>query len=199
MKTMYENYKIFNQAKLACRLCPVGMVYDRVVSSDGDTINPVVMVIGEAPGREELISGKPFIGKSGRLLRDTLNSFGFRNDNTIITNVIPCRPQDNKFPKDDSIVNACMHRWLWEEIALLKPKHILLVGSKPLKFVLDMDGITSVRGHWFSLSSGLDTTCLATFHPSFVQRKAHMADGPDIMEKFKDDIKKVAIAARFIS
>ena len=174
----YESYDIFNAAKLACQQCEVGRAYGRVVGSDGDAVHPAVMVIGEAPGREEVAAGKPFVGKSGRLLRDTLNRYGYRKDNAIITNVMPCRPPDNRFPEDDEVVKACVKKWLWNEIDVLKPKHILLVG-KALKFVLGVDGITRQRGLWRSLVGfgSLPITCLPTFHPSYVLRMEFMDEG----------------------
>ena len=194
-------YDEFNASKSACRDCWVGKVYDKVVSSDGCLSNPRVMVIGEAPGKDEIVEGKPFVGKCGKLLRSTMNTAGYRTDNTTISNIIPCRPPDNKFPKDNAIVKACIAKWLFREMVILKPTHILLVGSQPLKFVLGMDGITRNRGTWFPLCiDGLSAFhspiyCLPTFHPSYVLRHAYMKDGQEILAKFKQDIDTVAKAS----
>jgi uracil-DNA glycosylase len=156
------------------------------------------MVVGEAPGSDEIEQGAPFVGKSGRLLRDTMNEFGFRKENTLITNTIPCRPMDNVFPSDVNLVKSCVEKWLAEEIKLTKPKIILMIGSKPLKFVAGMDGITRMRGEWMPAMGG-HGLALATFHPSYVLRKQYMADGPMIMELFRKDIRDVAVRAGFLS
>jgi DNA polymerase len=195
---MYGSYAEFNAAKLACRACPVGPVYGRVVESDGCVATPAVMVIGEAPGADEVAKGKPFVGKSGRLLRDTLNAAGFNRDNAAISNVIPCRPRDNVFPSDLSLVEACVARWLREEIAILRPRLILLVGGKALKSVLGMDGITRNRGRWFPLTREWGfVDCMPTYHPSYVQRMEYADEGFEVMEAFKADVAEVARAAGF--
>ena len=155
----------------------------------------MVMAIGEAPGSEEILSLEPFVGKAGKLLRSTLNEFGFRRENTLISNALPCRPQDNNFPTDRALVENCVGMWLKEEIRLAGPKILLLVGAKPLKAVAGLDGITRVRGQWF-VAEGCGA--MATFHPSFILRKEHMPEGPGILAQFRDDIRRVAVRAGFI-
>ena len=195
---MFNSYEEFNVAKSRCNICSIGKVYNTVVCSDGCKSNPLVLVIGEAAGSEEVEQGKPFIGKAGKLLRPILNEFGFRKSNTLISNVIPCRPKDNQFPKDDELVKACFEKWLKNEILITNPKYLLLVGSQPLKFILGHEGITRIRGDWynFSLEDRIIET-MPTYHPSFVLRKMYMDDGKKIMGQFRDDIKEVARKAGF--
>jgi DNA polymerase len=196
---MYENYEEFEACKLQCRDCEVGAVYDKVVASDGCKEKPIVMIVGECPGRDEVEQGKPFVGKAGKLLRATLNEFGFRKTKAIISNVIPCRPENNKFPQDSSLVKACYKQWLMEEIKLLRPKFLLLLGAQSLKYLLGMQGITKLRGSWYPLILQADhyCECMPTFHPSYVQRKEHMKEGKEIKEAFLRDIKEVAKRAGF--
>jgi DNA polymerase len=196
---MYKNYEEFEACKIKCRDCEVGLVYDKVVTSDGCKLRPRVMVIGEACGAEEVIQKKPFVGKAGKLLRATLNDCGFRRSQTIISNVMPCRPENNKFPKDTQIVKDCFEKWLKEEILLLRPKYLLLLGAQPLKYVLGMQGITKLRGKWYPLELQADhyCECMPTFHPSYVQRKEHMKEGGQIKDSFFRDIKEVAKRAGF--
>ena len=142
---MFKTYYAFNAAKLLCRECSVGKVYNKVVLSDGAygfRGSPKVMIFGEAPGKDEVIEGRPFVGKAGKLLRSTLSQYGYSDRNSIISNVIPCRPENNKFPKDASLVRSCVDRWLKTEIELLKPSCILLLGAQPLKYVLGLKVIT---------------------------------------------------------
>lgn len=195
---MFKDYEEFNAAKTRCNDCPVGKVYNQVVCSDGCK-NPIVIVIGEAPGADELVEGKPFVGKAGKLLRSTLNEFGFRKNNSLISNIMPCRPEDNQFPKDDNLVKTCFDKWLKNEILITKPKYLLLVGAQPLKFILNLKGITKVRGQWCLFSSGdRSITVMPTYHSSYVLRKMYMEEGKEIMRQFRDDIKTVAIRAGFL-
>ena len=143
---MYINYQEFNTCKTDCRKCIVGSYYNKVVSSVGNTINPTYMIIGEAPGETEVEKGQPFCGPSGKILREELIKNNLNMDNTCITNTIPCRPLNNQFPSDKNLVAQCMNMWLLEEIVLLKPKCILLVGSTPMKYVLNASTpITEMR------------------------------------------------------
>jgi len=187
------NYSDFEDRKLLCRDCFVGKVYDCVVPSYGCKSNPKVVVMGEAPGADEVENLQPFVGKAGKLLRATLNEFGFRQSNTLITNVIPCRPEKNKFPKDLEIVRKCTKKWLYKELEIVRPSFIILIGAKPLKFVLNRDGITKCRGEWYDFVLGDHTIkCMPTFHTSYVLRKKYMEDGDDIMAKFRRDVEEVA-------
>jgi len=189
----YKNYKEFNEAKQACRECQIGKAYDKVVASDGNTINPKVLFCGEAPGNDEVIKGIPFVGKAGKLLRSTLKEFRFTSENSLITNTIPCRPQDNQFPKDEGIVKACKNTWLREELRLTNPDIIVLVGAKPLKFLLGLEGITKTRGQWFERKfNGKTIKLMAIFHPSYVLRKEYMDEGKQIKEDFRNDLKLIS-------
>lgn len=196
---MFNNYESFNLAKKNCNICSVGKVYNKVVCSDGNVENPTVIIIGECPGSDEIDQGIPFVGKAGKFLRSTLNEFGFRTTNSLISNVMPCRPENNKFPKDDDLVKSCFNKWLKIEISLTNPKYLLLVGAQPLKFVLGLNGITKIRGKWcLFANNGMSIHVMPTFHPSYVLRKMHMENGKKIVEEFKSDIKALAISAGFL-
>jgi len=194
----FKTYEKFETIKSCCRICPVGNVYNQVVQSSGNKINPKVVIVGEAPGADELEEGKPFIGKCGKLLRQTLTNAGFNDDNSLITNTIPCRPENNKFPQDDSIVKSCKNMWLKEELRLLDPDFLLLVGSKSLKFMLRMQGITKVRGQWYKRKfNGKTIQLMPTFHPSYVLRTQYSKDKAYVQEAFIKDIMAVGKAAGF--
>ena len=131
----FSTYTDFEDAKLKCRECSVGGVYDTVVPSFGCKSIADVFVLGEAPGAEEIQKLQPFVGKAGKCLRSVLNKNGFRQQNTLISNVIPCRPENNKFPKDATLVRKCFNKWLRNEILLLQPSYMLLLGNQPLQFI----------------------------------------------------------------
>ena len=183
-------YDEFDVQKVQCRECEIGKHYDTVVLSEGCRNNPVVMIIGESPGCTEIEKKRPFIGLAGQKLRHTIGEFGFRTTNTIISNVIPCRPLDNKFPTDRQLVMACVKRWLAQEIAILKPKFLLLLGNQALTYVLGYKGISSKRGEWY------EGNCMPTYHPSYVLRKIREGDEQCGMD-FRTDIKEVADKAGF--
>lgn len=191
----YSSYEEFEKQKILCRECEVGKIYNCVVCSDGCKKNPIVVISGESPGSDELILGSPFVGKAGKKLRTTINQLGFNKENTLITNVIPCRPLDNKFPDDKEMVLNCARRWVFQELMLLKPRFILLLGNQPLNYIAGETGITSKRGQWISV---VPFQCMPTYHPSYVIRKMYMENGKEVEDNFVNDIKQVAIAAGFI-
>lgn len=191
-----NTYEEFNRSKSKCNSCEVGSAYKKVVLSDGNTLDPKVVIIGEAPGANEILEGRPFVGKAGKLLRSTLEKYGFNNSNLLITNVLPCRPLDNKFPKDRNIVKRCVDKWLLEEIRITNPDYILLVGAQPIKYILGLSGVTKLRGslHSFQVfATGRLIQCMPTYHPSYVLRKQYMSDGAMIREQFEQDIRRIAL------
>lgn len=197
--SLFVDYQSFESSKKLCRCCSIGKVYDCVVPSDGNKSNPKIIIVGEAPGADEIQQQKPFVGKAGKLLRSTLESMGYNNGNSLITNLIPCRPENNKFPSNDTIVNNCMKQWLKKEIFLVKPDIILIIGSKPLKFLLKLNGITAIRGKWYKRKIDSKIIYLmATYHPSYVLRTQYTEEGKIIMENFRDDIRAVALRAKLI-
>ncbi len=192
MEYISKEYEEFEKIKNKCRDCSVGNIYNKVVLSDGCKSNPKVLIIGEAPGSEEIVEGKPFVGKAGKLLRSTLNKYGYNICNSLITNTLPCRPEDNKFPKDNKLVINCVSKWLNKEIEITKPKYILLIGATPTKFLLGQIGITKIRGKWFEYNC---IKCMPTYHPSYVLRKQYMEEGKEIRECFEKDVETVACIA----
>jgi len=204
---MYNTYQEFNTEKEKCRQCPVGNIYNKVVLSTGNLINPTYMAIGEAPGRDEVTYGQPFVGKAGVVIRKAFSKNNLTTINTCITNTIPCRPQDNQFPSDSNLVNKCVSMWLLNEIILLKPRFILLIGSTPAKYLLNSDQpISKIRGQVFDQlnvvpSSGEDSfedkfnlpiLCIPTFHPSYIIRNEHTELGRIITPQFESDIEQFA-------
>ncbi|RMH48847.1 MAG: uracil-DNA glycosylase, partial [Alphaproteobacteria bacterium] len=141
------------------------------VFADG---NPAarVMVIGEAPGREEDRLGKPFVGRSGQLLDRMLAAIGLSRDHpdparaVYITNVLPWRPPENREPASDEI--AMMKAFLTRHIALADPDILLLMGRSAAATLLDSTaGITRLRGSWHMV---LGRPALPTFHPAALLR-----------------------------
>jgi len=130
-----------------------------------------VMLIGEAPGRDEDLQGKPFVGRAGQLLDRMLASIGLSEEHVYITNTVYWRPPGNRTPTPEEI-EACAP-FLARQIELLSPSVLVLLGGAAAKTILNSnEGIMRLRGKWLSYScSGHDLPTLATLHPAFLLRK----------------------------
>lgn len=124
-----------------------------------------VMIVGEAPGASEDEAGIPFIGRSGKLVRDYLLDAGIDPDSCYITNAVNCRPPENKTPSAAQI-RECRH-WLMERVRAVKPKYVLLLGNVPLESMLGFKGIKKARGNPIEQDGVI---YLPTYHPAYVMR-----------------------------
>ena len=107
-----------------------------------------LLVIGEAPGAQEDLEGKPYVGKSGKLLNELLMKVGINHrEDVYFCNVIKCRPPNNRKPTAREIN---IHKpWLLQQIKLVDPKFILLTGSTAMRAILEVkDPISNLRGQW---------------------------------------------------
>ena len=127
-----------------CTRCPLHESAGHVCLMGHGPAPAELMIIGEAPGRQEDRLGAPFVGDAGRLLDKMLETAGLSRDRAYVTNAVKCRPPDNAKPSVGQIA-ACVYH-LQREIDAVKPKYVLLMGATPLKAVLNETGITKVRG-----------------------------------------------------
>lgn len=148
-----------------CRKCLLADTRKNVVFGEG---NPMarLMFIGEAPGEEEDIHGKPFVGKAGKLLDQLIERIGLKRENVYICNVLKCRPPDNRDPEEEEI-ESC-RGYLFSQIELIRPKIISTLGRHAYNTLFGVDErITKVRG---KLKEYRGITLLPTYHPSFLLR-----------------------------
>jgi len=129
-----------------------------------------IMLIGEAPGRDEDLQGKPFVGRAGQLLDRMLASIGLGEDKIYITNTVYWRPPGNRTPTPEEI-EACAP-FLARQIELLSPQLLVLLGGAAAKNILGVsEGIMRLRGKWLTYScAGRDVPALATLHPAYLLR-----------------------------
>ena len=129
-----------------------------------------VMIIGEAPGRDEDHEGRPFVGRAGQLLDRMLASIGLDENSVHITNVVYWRPPGNRTPTPQE-TQVC-RPFLERQIELVAPKALLLLGGPAMKAILDLpDGIMKVRGRWKDVTVGAHRTrALPTLHPAYLLR-----------------------------
>ena len=132
-----------------------------------------VMLIGEAPGRDEDLQGKPFVGPAGKLLDRMLDATGLSEDDVYITNTVYWRPPGNRTPTPEE-VEACAP-FLARQIELNAPDVLVLLGNAAAKTILGVtEGIMRLRGKWLTYSSGeRDIAALATLHPAYLLRNPH--------------------------
>ncbi|KKK79971.1 hypothetical protein LCGC14_2828170, partial [marine sediment metagenome] len=189
-----EEYRAFALEKDKCQKCSIYKNYSQVVQSEGNAKNPTFMFIGEAAGKDEVEQVRPFVGAAGRVLRTEMRKYpkAFKRTNTIITNVLACRPLDNKFPAGDKSpeVSVCTNNWLFKEIKILRPKIIVTLGNPALKYVCGDWGITANRGKWKFLHR-FRVWSFATYHPSYVMR-SERSEKQFVVEQFQNDIRAVA-------
>jgi uracil-DNA glycosylase len=168
-----NTYAEFKSAHIAseCDKCALSRGRRNIVFDRGNPEASVLM-IGEGPGENEDIQGKAFVGRAGRLLDQLLLDLGFdTNRDSLIANVVKCRPPDNRAPKQEE-VDACMP-FLKKQISLVKPKVILLLGATALKHIIKDKGQFSMKeeaGHFFDHSDFPGAKFMVLFHPAYILR-----------------------------
>lgn len=135
-----------------------------------------IMIIGEAPGKEENITGRPFIGRSGQFLRNSLLELNIDLNKIFITNIVCCRPPNNRLPFRDEIV-AC-NIWLSSKLLYIKPKAIFLLGNTAISSFVGEESVV-VTDYVMKPFQRQDRWILCNYHPSWAIRGITKA------EKFK--------------
>ncbi|HEY7417924.1 MAG TPA: DNA polymerase [Ktedonobacteraceae bacterium] len=174
----------------SCELCPLSETTERVcVMGKGDPASRV-MLVGEAPGREEERSGKVFSGAAGQLLDKCLERAGLSPSELYITNAVKCRPPDNRTPERIE-AKICASEYLTAEIEEVRPTHILLLGNAALQAVARKSGITKHRGVRLEIKGHPKSrTIMAAFHPAYALRN------PGVHPTLQEDIRRFARAIK---
>ncbi len=153
------------EAVEACRRCPLYRTRTHAVVSDGSPSAKLVFV-GEAPGRDEDLQGKPFVGAAGQLLTKMIQAMGFKREEVYICNVLKDRPPGNRTPLPEEI-EACMP-FLEEQLAILQPQVICTLGAVATKALLGPHvSITKIRGEVREYQGMM---LVPTFHPAYLLR-----------------------------
>lgn len=162
---MYDNWKELEEVVKSCKKCRLCQNINNKVFGEGNK-NAKIMFIGEGPGADEDIQGRPFVGKAGKLMNMAFEIIGLDRNEVYITNVVKCRPPSNRNPEDDE-TSMCLN-YLRNQVILLKPKIIVLLGSIALKNILGKEyGITVSRGKWVEKK---DILYMPTWHPAALLR-----------------------------
>ncbi len=171
---------------LTCTKCELAKTRQHVIFGEGNP-HAGILIIGEAPGRDEDIQGKPFVGKSGQLLDKILEACGFtRSEHIFISNIVKCRPPDNRIPIPQE-AHICLP-WLIKQIELINPTILILLGATALKYMAGPEHrITRERGSWLTLQNRL---AMPVYHPAALLRD------PSLKRDTWEDFKKIVFKYR---
>lgn len=162
---MYDNWEELEASIINCNKCKLYENRRNIVFGEGNK-HAKVMFIGEGPGADEDIQGLPFVGKAGQLMNKAFEGLNIDRSNVYIANIVKCRPPANRVPTDEE-AGVCLN-YLRNQVVLIKPKIIVLLGSTALKNILGKEySITSERGKWIE-KKGI--FYMPTWHPAALLR-----------------------------
>ena len=148
-----------------CTRCPLHLERKHVVHTEGNR-KARLMFVGEAPGADEDIQARPFVGRAGQLLTKIIEAIGLKREEVLIGNVNRCRPPGNRAPTTEEATTC--KPYLLREIAIVQPEVIVVLGNTAMKNLLDTrEGITRLRGR-FQDYKGIKV--MPTFHPAYLLR-----------------------------
>ena len=178
---MYSNFKHLESINKNCHKCNLSKTRKNVVFGEGN-INADIMIIAEAPGYEEDNIGRPFVGRAGKVLDYALNYVNIKREEIYISNIVKCHPPGNRNPSDEEC-NVCLD-YLRNQVILIKPRIIILLGSVALKKIIGEDHyITKERGKFIEKKGIL---YMPTWHPAAVLRDKNK------LSQFVNDFKLVS-------
>lgn len=162
---MYENWEELEKSIQNCQKCKLCQNRKNIVFGEGNK-QAKIMFIGEGPGADEDIQGLPFVGKAGQLMNKAFQGLEIDRSSVYIANIVKCRPPANRVPEEDE-AKACIE-YLRNQVILIKPKIIVLLGSTALKNILGKEyGITACRGKWIEQK---EIWYMPTWHPAALLR-----------------------------
>jgi len=178
-KSNSYNLISFNDEIKNCLKCDLGKTRKKFVFGVGD-FNASLLLVGEAPGEQEDLSGEPFVGRAGKLLDKMLSAINRSRENDVfICNVLKCRPPDNRDPSKEEI-SKC-EPYLVNQIDLIQPKLIVALGRVAGKTLLGVD--KSLKDMRNTIHSYHGTNLIVTYHPAALLRNSNWK--PDAWNDFK--------------
>jgi uracil-DNA glycosylase len=162
-----------------CKKCPLYKTRTNPVIGEG-SLNSEIIFIGEAPGFNEDIQGKPFVGQAGKIFDELLNSVNLKREDIYITNILKCRPPKNRNPSDNEIETCTPY--LNKQIEIIKPKIVCCLGNFSTKFILQkyglkdkIQGISKIHGKIFKITTltGI-LKIIPLYHPAVATYNSNM-------------------------
>ncbi len=165
---------------LSCTLCRLCKGRHSVVFGEGSLDAPIVFV-GEGPGRDEDLQGRPFVGAAGQLLTRMIEAMKFKREQLYIANVVKCRPPQNRPPEPDEI--AACHPYLVAQLTTIRPRVIVALGRTAAAALLKTTAsMSALRGREFDWNG---IPLIVTFHPAYLLRN------PAAKKEVWEDLKRV--------
>ena len=163
-----------------CRRCKLQQLRKTVVFGEGNP-KAALMFVGEGPGYDEDVQGRPFVGRAGQLLTKIIQSIGLQREDVYIGNIIKCRPPQNRNPEPDEI-EAC-HPFVLRQTQAIRPKIICALGTFAAQTLLKTSAkITALRGKQFDLGG---IKVIPTYHPAYLLRS------PEKKKETWEDMKQI--------
>ena len=166
-------FNLIKEKCISCTKCSLSKGRTNVVFGRGNP-KAKILIIGEGPGQQEDEQGLAFVGRAGKMLNKSFLSVGIdTNEDCYISNIVKCRPPNNRKPKSIEVDN-CMP-WLNSQIELIKPKVIVLAGSTAVQSYLNINQpISKIRGKWITKEN---IKYMPIFHPSYLLRNSSNEKG----------------------
>ncbi len=188
-----EEYRRLVEEIMKCTRCELHRTRKNPVVGEGP-LDAKVMFVGEAPGKQEDETGRPFVGAAGKLLTHLIEDvLGVKRSTVYITNVLKCRPPGNRDPREDEI-RACSP-YLWRQIRIIQPRVIIALGRFAGRTLFEKAGLTwrSMRAHrgrvYNVVIEGVSVKLIVTYHPAAALYNPKLRD--ELERDFRDVIKPV--------
>jgi len=182
-----EELNILKENCRKCQKCELSKTRTNVVFSDGNPDSAKAILIGEAPGANEDMTGTPFVGRAGKLLNEFLEKTDISRKNDLyIINTVKCRPPENRVPTPRE--KSSCEEYLIKQISIINPQVLIFCGATALKsFYKENIPISKIRGQWLNITIDNKTyKSMAIFHPSYLLRNYSMEEGKPRALMLKD-------------
>jgi len=168
-----------------CTRCKLSSTRQNIVFGEGNP-NAQLLFVGEGPGADEDLQGRPFVGRAGQLLTKMIIAMGLSREEVYIANIVKCRPPNNRPPEADEI--AACQPFLIKQIAAIRPRIICALGTFSAQTLLSTTvRISDLRGKFHDLPGDQEIKVMPTFHPAYLLRS------PDEKKKAWDDLQKIMV------
>lgn len=169
------------ERRAAIKVPELAELSDNLVFGEGNP-DAALLIVGEAPGEDEDLSGRPFVGRAGQLLDRILESVGLDRDAIYITNIVKFRPPGNRNPRPDEI--KASEAVLLEQIRLIRPQVIATLGNVPTQYFLaSREGISKCRGSWREWNG---IRLFPLYHPAYLLRNPSRERGSPKWQMWQD-------------
>ncbi len=189
------NLKDLEKQIKKCQKCRLYKERTNAVFGDGD-FKAKIVFIGEAPGKAEDLEGKPFIGAAGKFLTSMIESIGLKREDVFITNIVKCRPPNNRDPQDDE-ADICSDLYLWKQLELINPLLVATLGRHSMyRFLPNTFKISDVHGKPKKIvnkKTKKTFNILPLYHPA-----AALYNG-GLRETLEEDFKKIPTILKKLS